>query len=122
MKELDAVIDHKPTITIVRELAELRIRNLDCFRELQSLNDTGNFLFKHPLIKNYSQRAELEALLKRDPTAFMLGFAKVKDNVARYSSFIKSNKKTPEQKENARKLLAKHKATEALYISVVEKK
>ena len=35
----------------VAAMAELRILNLQAFDELKAYNDTGKFLYKHPLLK-----------------------------------------------------------------------
>ena len=43
MKQLDEQLDKKPTTQAVIDMAELRIRNLLAFEELQSFNDTGKF-------------------------------------------------------------------------------
>ena len=50
MKQLDEQLDKKPTTQAVIDMAELRIRNLLAFEELQSFNDTGKFRYKHPFI------------------------------------------------------------------------
>lgn len=59
MKQLDELLDKKPTRRAVVDMAELRIRNLLAFSELQTYNDTGMFRYKHPLIVHRSERAEL---------------------------------------------------------------
>ena len=41
MKQLDELLDKKPTRRAVVDMAELRIRNLLAFSELQTYNDTG---------------------------------------------------------------------------------
>ena len=46
MKVLDADLDNNPNTKDIKELAELRIRNHDCFRELEALNETGDFVYK----------------------------------------------------------------------------
>ena len=65
MKQLDEQLDKKPTTQAVIDMAELRIRNLLAFEELQSFNDTGKFRYKHPFIAHQSERAQLEDLLIR---------------------------------------------------------
>jgi hypothetical protein len=55
----------------VRDLAELRIRNLLCFSELRSYNDTAKFLFRHPLLVHLSERYALEAKLRKNPEEFL---------------------------------------------------
>ncbi len=108
MKEIDAIIDNEPTESLVAEIAELRIRNLDAFRELQSLNDSGYFLYVHPLIKNLSLRAELETLLKKDSKLFLKEYSLVMDNEKRYRSFLKDKRRSNKQKEKDQGNLKKY--------------
>lgn len=122
MKAIDAVVDHKPTPELVKELAELRIRNLDCFRELQSLNDTREFLYIHPLIKHFSLRSKLEELLKHNPEEFLNSYARAKENVKRYSSFVKSDKRTKPQKKKDHESLSKWQEECDIYKSILESK
>ena len=56
MKVLDTELDENPTNVKVEKMAETRIRNLQCFEELQSFNDTGKWRNKHPLLVHYSER------------------------------------------------------------------
>ena len=41
MRKLDEILDSKPRERDVLEMAELRVRNLQAFAELQSFNDTA---------------------------------------------------------------------------------
>ena len=68
MKQLDELLETKPTEEAVKEMAELRIRNLQAFDELQSFNDTGKFLCKHPLLAGRSEisREALERHQERE--------------------------------------------------------
>jgi len=122
MKGIDAVIDQAPTKQMVKELADLRIRNLDCFRELQALNDTGAFLYIHPLITHYSLRAKLENTLKTNPEEFLNNHHGAKENVKRYSSYLKSTKRTAEQKKNDRENLTKWREELDIYKEILESK
>ena len=67
MKQLDELLEKERNAQAVADMAELRIRNLQAFAELQSFNDTGKFLCKHPLLFGRSEIAELMKLLKADP-------------------------------------------------------
>nr|WP_319266030.1 hypothetical protein [uncultured Draconibacterium sp.] len=120
MLEIDAVIDNKPSKALVKELAELRIRNLLCFRELEALNENGKFLYKHPLIRNYSERVKLETMFREDTDRFMDEFGNTRENVKRYSSFLKNKKRSPEQKEKDRQNLEKHKERKQLFIDITK--
>ncbi len=71
MKVLDERLDTAPTDSDVKEMAELRIQNLLCFRELQSLNDRGVFLNEHPYLKNRADYEELLALWNSDRDRFI---------------------------------------------------
>ncbi|WP_372648252.1 hypothetical protein [Draconibacterium sp.] len=120
MREIDAIIDSNASKALVKELAELRIRNLLCFRELEALNNNGKFLYKHPLIRNYSERVQLETMFLEDPDRFLDEFANARENVKRYSSFLKNKKRTPEQKEKDRQNLDKHKDRKQLFIDITK--
>lgn len=89
MKQLDEQLDKKPTETAVKELAELRIRNLQAFDELQSFNDKGKFLNKHPLLSARSEFLVLQKLLKTNPTEFLHRHKNVLDNIKRYKAYIR---------------------------------
>ena len=71
MKQLDEVLDKNPTAQAVADMAELRIRNNQAFAELQSFNDTGKFLCKHPILFGRSEIAQLIKLLRSDPAEFL---------------------------------------------------
>lgn len=71
MKQLDELLEKERNAQAVADMAELRIRNLQAFAELQSFNDTGKFLCKHPLLFGRSEIAELMKLLKADPAEFL---------------------------------------------------
>lgn len=120
MKEIDAVIDAEPTEDRIIDLAELRNRNLLAFKELKSYNDKGKFMNKHPLLTQHSIRAKYAELLIKNSAEFLAEYANVSNNVSRYSSFLKNDKRTPEQREKDLKNLAKHKETEAIMREVLE--
>ena len=89
MKKLDEQLDKNPTPEAVALMAELRIRNLQAFDELQSYNETGHFLNKHPLRSSRSEFAELMSLFRRDPAEFLHRHKNVLDNIKRYKSYLK---------------------------------
>lgn len=107
MKVLDAELDNKPTTKSVMAMAEARIRNLQCFRELQSFNDSGLWINKHPLLVHHSERFQLEELRKRDPAAFLKKYADCSQNIKRYSSYL-NNKNRESSRDKDKKNLAKH--------------
>jgi len=114
MVELDRLIDQEPTKPRVARLAELRIRNLQCFQELRSFNDTGKFRMEHPLIRQYSLTAELQEMLRRNPGQFLEEFRNVSNNVARYKSFLNRDKKDQAAADKWNSQLAKHQEREQL--------
>lgn len=119
MKVLDALLDKKPTAKAVMELAELRIRNLLCFRELQSFNDSGKWLQKHPLITHRSTYGRLEEIFALNHTRFMDEYSRCCANIARYESYLRSDKRT-DRRETDKALLQKHTETKAVFESVIE--
>jgi len=114
MVEIDAIIDNKPTATRVQELAELRIRNIQAFRELQNYDNTGEFLNRHPLVAHFSTRIQLQQLLKDNPDSFLEEYANCRENVKRYRSFLKNKRRSAEQKDKDKINLKKHQDRESL--------
>ena len=121
LKKLNEELDQKPTPALVREVAELRIRNNLAFRELEAFNNTGSFLYRHPLIVNHSERVRLQKLMEDDPEAFHKEFASCQANIARYSSYAKSDKRTEEQRKKDREHLKKHRDREAIFKEIFRK-
>lgn len=119
MKQLDELLETKPTAQAVAEMAELRIRNLQAFAELQSLNDTGKFLCKHPLLFGRSEIAELMKLLKADPAEFLRQHKNVLDNIKRYRSYIKRTDRKNRRADDL-KNLERHREREKLFKMVLE--
>jgi len=90
------------------QFAELRIRNLQAFDELKAFNDTGKFLFKHPLIIHFSLQQNLKKLLKTNHSQFLKEHALALDNIKRYQSYLNNKKATEKQKEGYKENLEKH--------------
>lgn len=107
MKVLDAELDNRPTSAKVAKMAELRIRNLQSFRELQSYNDAGKWLYTHPLIIHMSERFQLEELRQKNPAQFLKEYANCERNVKRYRSYLNSDARTDNRKTD-RQNLEKH--------------
>lgn len=110
MKVLDQELDTRPTSRKVATLAELRIRNLQCFAELQALNDTGDFRYEHPLIVGQGETAMLENLFRTDPAEFLRQYRACDDNIRRYRSYVKRDDRADrrgEDKEHLRRWLAR---------------
>ncbi|MDD7461570.1 MAG: hypothetical protein PUK67_03720 [Prevotellaceae bacterium] len=119
MKQLDELLETKPTPQAVADMAEVRIRNLQAFAELQSFNDTGKFIFKHPLLFGRSEFAELLRLLKSDPAEFLRLHKNVLDNIKRYRSYIKRQDRQDKRKQD-RQSLQRHQERERLFRMVLE--
>lgn len=122
MVEIDQVLDEKPAKALVKELAELRIRNLQAFRELKELNDHGKFRYEHPLICQFSLRQELITLYQTDQFEFMKDFARTQDNIRRYKSLLNRAKRTASEKERDAANLKKYQERESLMKEIVKSK
>lgn len=121
MKQLDERLDNNPTKSEVRQMAELRIRNLQAFAELQSLNDTGKFLYTHPLVACKSERATLEQLFRCNPGEFLRKHKNCLDNIRRYSAYIKRPERLDKRKSD-KEHLAVYRQQELLFQSIIESK
>ncbi len=119
MKQLDELLETKPTAQAVAEMAELRIRNLQAFAELQSFNDTGKYLCKHPILFGRSEIARLIKLLKADPAEFLRRHKNVLDNIKRYRSYLKRSDRKDYHAAD-RKNLKRHQERERLFRMVLE--
>lgn len=119
MKQLDELLEKERNAQAVADMAELRIRNLQAFAELQSFNDTGKFLCKHPLLFGRSEIAELMKLLKADPAEFLRQHKNVLDNIKRYRSYIKRTDRKNRRADD-RKNLERHLEREKLFKMVLE--
>lgn len=119
MKQLDELLEKERNAQAVADMAELRIRNLQAFAELQSFNDTGKFLCKHPLLFGRSEIAELMKLLKADPAEFLRRHKNVLDNIKRYCSYIKRTDRKHRRADDL-KNLERHREREKLFKMVLE--
>ena len=119
MKQLDELLEKERNAQAVADMAELRIRNLQAFAELQSFNDTGKFLCKHPLLFGRSEIAQLMKLLKAAPAEFLRQHKNVLDNIKRYKSFVK-RKDRKEKREADKRNLERYQEKERLFRMVLE--
>ncbi|MFH0757339.1 MAG: hypothetical protein V2B15_08640 [Bacteroidota bacterium] len=120
MVEIDAEIDQAPTKKMIKDLAELRNRNLLAFAELSHFNDHGTFKYEHPLIVEFSLRSELITLKKKDPGEFLNKFADARDNVKRYKSFLNNKSRIEQKKALDRENLKKYEARVAVFKEVLQ--
>ena len=119
MKELDAVLDNAPTTADITEMAELRIRNLQAFAELRSLNDRGKYLFQHPLLLNRGEYKRLKRLFALDGEEFLRQHRCVLDNIRRYRSYLKRADRA-ERRDKDSELLERHLGRERLFRTIME--
>ncbi len=119
MNELDKQLEKQPTPEAVAMMAELRIRNLQAFAELQSLNDKGKFLCQHPLLFARSELAELQRLFRQNPAEFLRQHKNVLDNIRRYRSYLKRTDRKDRRKQD-QELLDHHQQRERLFQMVIE--
>lgn len=122
MKAIDAVIEDKPTENRVKDLAELRNRNIMCFRELEYFNKTGKWLNRHPLLEHFSLHAQMKKLLQQNPSEFLNEYSKVSYNVNRYRSYLNNEKRSEEQHEKDSLNLKKHREREKLMKEVLDER
>ena len=119
MKQLDEVLEKKPTPAAIAEMAEVRIRNLQAFAELQSFNDKGKFLCKHPILYGRSEIAQLIRLLKADPIEFLRQHKNMLDNIKRYKSYLKRSDRR-DRRQQDKENLERHRERERLFRIVLE--
>lgn len=119
MTQLDEQLDKDTTEAAVKELAELRIRNLQAFDELRSFNDTGKFRYDHPLLSSRSEFSKLLDLFHRDPAEFLHQHKLVFDNIRRYQSYLKRNDRK-DKRANDRDNLTRHQEKERFFRMVLE--
>lgn len=120
MVQLDELLAKAPDEKSVAQLAELRIRNLQAFAELQSYNDTGHFINRHPLLSSRSEFAELESLFRRDPAEFLRRHKNVLDSIRRYKSYLKRTDRK-NRRSSDRQHLEKHEERERMFKIILER-
>lgn len=119
MQQLDKTLDTAPAPADVISMAEMRVRNLQAFAELQHFNDTGHWLYKHPLTAGQSERAELERLRRQDPDRFLQEYANCRDNCRRYARYVKDSKRT-DRHDTDLNLLREHRRRLALFRTILQ--
>lgn len=119
MKILDEKLDNKPSEKDIMDMAEYRIRNLLCFSELQSFNDTAKWLDKHPLITHKSIYSQLEELYQLNHKEFLKRYQLCGNNISRYRSFLK-NENRLDKRDSDKILLQRYEAQKMIFESVIE--
>lgn len=115
MKVLDSNIDNAPSVDDIKELAELRIRNLLCFRELKTFNDTGVFLNAHPILKQNSEYEKLLSLWKNDRENFIGQYENCKNNIRRYRARLKHSPSNSDEALSSEQLLMQHEERASIF-------
>lgn len=98
--ELEKKLDTEPTAQMVADFAELSIRNRQCREELTSFNNKGVFLNEHPILKADNFHKEMTELLLSNPDEFMNRLTNIKQNIARYKSWINNKKRQKDLQNN----------------------
>lgn len=101
--------------SLLEETVLKSVRMELCFSELKSFNDTGQFIGRHPFIKEKDERARVQEMLRTDPDRYFEERKNIELNITRYSSQINSRKASPAQKERAAENLDKYKALLQMY-------
>lgn len=122
IKAIDAVIDDDPSPELVKNIAETRSRNLMCFAELESYNNTGKWLNKHPLLSAFSLHREMERLLQTNPAGFLDEYSKVSGYVSRYNSYLNNEKRSEAQHAKDMKNLDKYREKEEIMKEILNDK
>ncbi len=119
MKQIDERLDSKPQKRDILEMVDLYIRNQQAFSELQAFNDTGSFLYVHPLLEGRSERARLQRLMRDDPQEFLRLHRNVADSIRRYESYLK---RADRQSRRAQDLenLKRYRKREGLFKSLIQ--
>jgi hypothetical protein len=120
LKQLDEQLETAPTARSVMEMAETRIRNLQAFAELQSYNDSGIFLYRHPLIAHRSEYAQLEKVFKEDPSEFLRRHKCCLDSIRRYESYLKRDDRKHLRNKD-KEMLRRHRTRAELFKTIIAK-
>ena len=121
MKAIDKELDQKPTARDVATMVELRIRNNQCFSELDTLNRTGKLRYVHPLIRHHSEANKLKELLKHNPEEFLRLHKNILNNIRRYTGYLRRTDRQ-EYKESDRKHLKEYRERESLFRTILQQK
>ncbi len=118
LKELNSKLDSNPEL--VPEFVEKDIRHRQCWTELEHLNKTGKFLWKHPILVKKKATVEL-LILKRDNTEkFMSDFVNVDKNITRYKSLLKNTKLSEKLIASHNKNLQKYELKKDVMLNILK--
>ena len=106
--------------SLLEEIVLKSVRMELCFSELKSFNDTGQFMGRHPFIKEKDERARVLEVLRTDPDRYFEERKNIELNITRYSSQINSKKVPPARKKRAAENLDKFKALLQMYREIFD--
>lgn len=86
-----------------------------CFSELLNFDRRGEFLGRHPFIKERNERDRVAELLRTNPDGYFEERKNIELNITRYSSIARSGKSSNGQKEKALGNLQRHEALLQMY-------
>lgn len=107
MVEIDSTLDEHPTPSLVAELAELGIRNRQCFAELKKFNATGRWMGEHPLLQFDKEILYLQEMLSNNLSDFLEEYRSAANNLSRYRSYL-SKTSDAEKQAAYKKQIEKH--------------
>lgn len=94
MQEIDVILDEHTDMA--QEFVDNDIQNQLAHKELQAFNDTGQFIYVHPIaIQNRYERSQsniLEKLQKDNPEELLNEITNTVQNIRRIESDIKKKK------------------------------
>lgn len=124
MQEIDVLIDEQTSLA--NQLVELDIRNQQAHKELRNFNDTGNFLYIHPIATNrkvqQQSSVDLRVLLSDNPTKFIAEITNIEQNIRRIESNIRTKKYKSEQElKNWEENLTRAKIRREVIVTLISK-
>lgn len=105
---------------LLGKIVQKSIRHELCISELMNFDRRGKFIGKHPLVGKETEADHIRKLLRENPEDFLQEYANVRQNIARYSSFLKSKSRTSEQKARDQVSLSKYTALADTYFTILK--
>lgn len=105
---------------LLGKIVQKSIRHELCISELVNFDRRGKFIGKHPLIGEETEADRVRKLLRENPEEFLQEYANVRQNIARYSSFLKSKSRSDEQKARDQVSLNKYNALADTYFTILK--
>lgn len=105
---------------LLGKIVQKSIRHELCISELTSFDRRGKFMGKHPLIGEETEADRIRKLLRENPEEYLQEYANVRQNIARYTSFLKSKSRTTEQKARDQVSLSKYTALADTYFTILK--